>query len=139
MIEIIPAIDILEGKCVRLSKGDFSQVRVYSDEPVEMALAFAAAGVSRLHMVDLDGARSGKLGDLGVLNAVAKATPLVIDFSGGIRSADDLRRVFEKLSKNSTKWIDPRRRVGIGSARRHDGGRPRDKASIAVLTSTKVE
>jgi phosphoribosylformimino-5-aminoimidazole carboxamide ribotide isomerase len=95
MIEIIPAIDILDGKCVRLSNGDFSQVRVYSDEPVEIALAFAAAGVVRLHVVDLDGARSGNLGSLGVLNAVANATSLVIDFSGGIRSAEDVRRVFE--------------------------------------------
>jgi len=95
MIEIIPAIDILEGKCVRLSKGDFSQVRVYSDDPVEMALSFADAGVVRLHLVDLDAARSGRLGSLEVLNAIAGATPLVIDFSGGIRSDDDVRRVFD--------------------------------------------
>lgn len=95
MIEIIPAIDILEGKCVRLSKGDFSQVRVYSEDPIEIALAFAAAGVVRVHVVDLDGARSGSLGDLRVLAAIANATPLVVDFSGGIRSAEDVRRVFE--------------------------------------------
>src|SRR6188472_2573420 len=95
MIEIIPAIDILDGKCVRLSKGDFSQVRVYSDDPVQTAVSFADAGVVRLHLVDLDAARSGTLGNLHVLNAIADATSLVIDFSGGIRSDEDVRRVFD--------------------------------------------
>jgi phosphoribosylformimino-5-aminoimidazole carboxamide ribotide isomerase len=95
MIEIIPAIDVIDGKCVRLSKGDFSQMQVYSDDPVEMALTFAAAGVVRLHLVDLDAARSGRLGELDVLRAIADATPLVIDFSGGIRSAEHVRQVFD--------------------------------------------
>jgi phosphoribosylformimino-5-aminoimidazole carboxamide ribotide isomerase len=95
MIEIIPAIDILDGKCVRLSKGDFAQVKVYSEDPVEMARAFADAGLVRLHLVDLDGARSRRLGDLRVLKTIADAAPLVIDFSGGIRSLQDVRRVFE--------------------------------------------
>lgn len=95
MIEIIPAIDIIDGKCVRLSKGDFKHVKVYSEDPVETARSFADAGVVRLHLVDLDGARSGGLGDLGVLKAIADSVPLVIDFSGGIRSGDDIRRVFD--------------------------------------------
>ena len=95
MIEIIPAIDIIDGKCVRLSKGDFARVKVYSEDPVEMARSFADAGVVRLHLVDLDGARSGSLGNLTVLKNIADAAPLVIDFSGGIRSRDDATRVFE--------------------------------------------
>ena len=112
MIEIIPAIDILEGKCVRLFRGDFSQVRAYANDPVETARSFADAGVTRLHLVDLDGARSGSLGNLDVLNSIASATALVIDFSGGIRSAEDLRRVFDAgasiASMGSVAISDPK-------------------------------
>jgi phosphoribosylformimino-5-aminoimidazole carboxamide ribotide isomerase len=95
MIQVIPAIDLLDGNCVRLSKGDFSKVRVYSDDPVEVARSFADAGITRLHLVDLDAARSGTFQNLNILNAIANATPLAIDFSGGIRSAEDVRRVFD--------------------------------------------
>lgn len=95
MIEIIPAIDVINGSCVRLTKGDFARVKVYSEDPVEIARAFADAGIVRLHLVDLDGARSGRLGSLDILKTIADAVPLVIDFSGGIRSREDVRRVFD--------------------------------------------
>lgn len=91
---IIPAIDIIDGKCVRLTKGDFTQQKIYSDEPLEVAKQFADAGFSRLHIVDLDGARSGSVVNLKVLEAIASATKLVIDFGGGIKKITDLENVF---------------------------------------------
>ncbi|MGD9628967.1 MAG: 1-(5-phosphoribosyl)-5-[(5-phosphoribosylamino)methylideneamino]imidazole-4-carboxamide isomerase [Pyrinomonadaceae bacterium] len=95
MFEIIPAIDLLDGKCVRLSQGDFSQSTTYSDEPVEAAKRFEAAGLHRLHIVDLDGARSSKLTNLSVLEAISRNTKLSIDFGGGIKTMEDLRSVFD--------------------------------------------
>lgn len=95
MIEIIPAIDIIDGKCVRLTHGDFTQKTVYADDPLEVAKRFEGLGLSRLHMVDLDGAKSGKPSNLAVLVRVASATDLVIDFGGGIKTDDDLAAVFE--------------------------------------------
>jgi phosphoribosylformimino-5-aminoimidazole carboxamide ribotide isomerase len=94
MIQIIPAIDLMEGKCVRLTRGDFASKSTYSDDPVETAKAFEAIGIRRLHMVDLDGARSGKLQNIPVLERVAAETSLVIDFGGGVRSNADLHDVF---------------------------------------------
>lgn len=95
MIEIIPAIDIFGGKCVRLFQGDFSRQTVYDREPVEIARSFAARGIRRLHMVDLEGAKAGRPQNLGTLKSVAAATDLVIDFGGGIRTDDDITAVFE--------------------------------------------
>ncbi len=95
MIEIIPAIDIVDGKCVRLTHGDFAQKTVYADDPVEVAKRFEGLGLRRLHMVDLDGARSGKPSNLAVLDRVASATGLIIDFGGGIKTDDDLAAVFD--------------------------------------------
>ena len=92
MIEIIPAIDLINGRCVRLSQGDFDTEKVYGD-PLEMALRFEAAGLTRLHIVDLDGARSGKITNLAVLQNVAQHTKMKIDFSGGIRTTDDAQAV----------------------------------------------
>ncbi len=91
---IIPAIDIINGKCVRLTKGDYAQKVVYNDNPVEVAKQFEAAGIKRLHMVDLDGAKAGKITNLLVLEQVAAATDLSIDFGGGVKSITDVSNIF---------------------------------------------
>lgn len=93
MIKIIPALDIIDGKCVRLSQGDFSRRTVYPDDPVELALRFSDAGVERLHMVDLDGARTGRPVNLSTLERVAAASRLNIDYGGGIRTEEDVENV----------------------------------------------
>lgn len=94
-MEIIPAIDIIEGKCVRLTEGDYSQKTVYNDNPVDVAKSFEAAGIKRLHLVDLDGAKAGKVTNWKVLESIAKNTQLVIDFGGGIKQEADLKIVFD--------------------------------------------
>ena len=94
MIEIIPAIDIIEGKCVRLTHGDFARKTVYSDDPLELAKRFESIGLRRLHMVDLDGAKSGRPANLAVLESVAAGTGLTIDYGGGIKTEGDLENVF---------------------------------------------
>ena len=94
MIEIIPAMDLIGGKCVRLTQGDFLRETVYSDDPLETAKRFEAAGLTRLHMVDLDGARSGTPSNLHVLRHVASGTSLRIDYGGGIKSETDVEAVF---------------------------------------------
>ena len=94
MMQIIPAIDIIDGKCVRLSKGDFSQMKIYNEHPLEVALQFQDAGMSRLHLVDLDGARLGKVQNWKVLETLAGKTTLAIDFGGGIKSTKDVDIVF---------------------------------------------
>ena len=93
--EIIPALDILGGKCVRLSQGDYARSTVYNADPVEVALMFEDAGISRLHLVDLDGAREKHIVNHGVLERIALKTGLVIDFGGGLKSSEDLRIAFE--------------------------------------------
>lgn len=95
MIEIIPAIDLIDGKCVRLAQGDFSQSTIYSDDPLEMAKDFEAAGFSRLHIVDLDGARTGRIANLKVLEAISRNTDLTIDFGGGVKTDEDIKTVFD--------------------------------------------
>ncbi len=95
MIEIIPAIDIIGGKCVRLSKGDYEQKQIYSESPVDVAKSFEGAGCKRLHLVDLDGAKSNHIVNYNVLEKIASATNLVIDFGGGIKSEEDARIAFE--------------------------------------------
>ena len=94
-MEIIPAIDLIDGKCVRLSQGDFARRTVYADDPVAIAKSFDDVGISRLHMVDLDGARRGSPVNLGILEAVAASTRLVIDFGGGVKRDEDVARVFD--------------------------------------------
>jgi phosphoribosylformimino-5-aminoimidazole carboxamide ribotide isomerase len=94
MIEIIPAIDIIEGKCVRLTQGDYGQKKEYGD-PLEMAKVFEAHGIGRLHLVDLDGAREQRVVNYRILEQIASRTQLVIDTGGGLRSDGDLRIVFE--------------------------------------------
>lgn len=92
--EIIPAIDLIGGRCVRLRQGNFSAVTEYSDRPLDMALRFQDAGLRRLHIVDLDGARTGSSVHLHVLEAIATHTGLVIDYGGGISSLEILQSVF---------------------------------------------
>ena len=92
---IIPAIDIINGKCVRLTKGDYTQKIVYNDDPVEVAKQFADAGLERLHIVDLDGAKAGKIINLNVLEAIAFATDLKIDFGGGVKNITDVGKIFD--------------------------------------------
>jgi phosphoribosylformimino-5-aminoimidazole carboxamide ribotide isomerase len=90
---IIPAIDLIDGKCVRLTKGDYDQKKVYNENPVEVAKQFEAAGITRLHMVDLDGAKAGNIVNLKVLEAVASQTKLIIDFGGGVKKITDVEDV----------------------------------------------
>ena len=93
-MEIIPAIDIIEGKCVRLTQGDYAQKKVYNEHPLEVAKSFEGAGLSRLHLVDLDGAKAGQVKNWKVLETIAGKTSLVIDFGGGIKKEDDVKIVF---------------------------------------------
>jgi len=95
MIEIIPAIDLIDGKCVRLSQGDYSKKTVYNEHPLEVAKMFADAGIKRLHLVDLDGAKAHHIVNHKVLQTIATKTNLIIDFGGGLKSDDDLRIAFE--------------------------------------------
>jgi phosphoribosylformimino-5-aminoimidazole carboxamide ribotide isomerase len=95
MIEIIPAIDIIDGKCVRLSQGDYQTRKIYSEFPLEVAKEFEAAGIKRLHMVDLDGAKQGKIVNLQCLAEIAAKTALRIDFGGGIKTRYDVQSVFD--------------------------------------------
>ena len=94
MIELIPAIDIIEGNCVRLTKGDYDTKKVYGD-PLAMAQQFEDLGLHRLHVVDLDGAKSKHVVNLAALKAITTHTSLIVDFGGGIKSDDDLERAFE--------------------------------------------
>jgi len=93
-MQIIPAIDIIEGKCVRLSKGDYSQKKVYNERPLEVAKRFEDAGLERLHLVDLDGAKAGEVKNWKVLEQIADKTSLKIDFSGGISSDKSVEIAF---------------------------------------------
>lgn len=94
-IELIPAIDIIEGKCVRLSQGNYSSKTVYSENPLEVAQRFQDVGIRRLHLVDLDGAASNHIVNYKILEQIASHTDLVIDFGGGLKSDEDLRIAFE--------------------------------------------
>jgi len=95
MIDIIPAIDIIDGKCVRLSQGDYMQKKVYNENPLEVAKEFEAAGIKRLHLVDLDGAKAQHIVNYKVLYDIANNTSLIIDFGGGLKSNNDLEIAFQ--------------------------------------------
>ena len=95
MIEIIPAIDIIDGKCVRLSQGDYGQKTIYNENPLEVAKMFRDAGLKRLHLVDLDGAKAHHIVNQAVLQKIASHTDLIIDFGGGLKSDEDLKIAFE--------------------------------------------
>jgi phosphoribosylformimino-5-aminoimidazole carboxamide ribotide isomerase len=99
MIEIIPAIDLIGGKCVRLTQGDFARQKVYNENPLETAQEFEAFGLKRLHLVDLDGAKNGKVTNLKVLETIAENTNLTVDFGGGIKTDEDIQNVFDAGAK----------------------------------------
>ena len=94
MINIIPAIDIIGGKCVRLSKGDYAQKKVYADDPLEVAKNFERMGFRRLHVVDLDGAKSKHIVNYDTLRRITEETSLAVDFGGGIKSNEDVEKAF---------------------------------------------
>lgn len=93
-MQIIPAIDIIDAKCVRLTQGEYEQKKIYNEHPLEVAKAFEDAGLDRLHLVDLDGAKAGAVKNWKVLETIAAKTKLVIDFGGGIKKEDDVKIVF---------------------------------------------
>ena len=93
-MEIIPAIDIIDGKCVRLTQGDYAQKKIYNEHPLEVAKEFEGAGLQRLHLVDLDGAKAGQVKNWKVLETIAAKTGLTIDFGGGIKQQEDVHIVF---------------------------------------------
>ena len=101
-MRIIPAIDIIEGKCVRLSKGDYNTKKIYNEDPLEVALQFEDAGLTFLHLVDLDGAKAKHIVNWRVLEKLASRTQLNIDFGGGIKSDEDLRVAFESGAEQIT-------------------------------------
>ena len=94
MIEIIPAIDLIDGKCVRLSQGDYEAKKVYNEDPLEVAKMFEGAGIRRLHLVDLDGAKAKHIVNQSVLEKIASNTSLIIDFGGGVQSDEDIEIAF---------------------------------------------
>ncbi|HYJ91841.1 MAG TPA: 1-(5-phosphoribosyl)-5-[(5-phosphoribosylamino)methylideneamino]imidazole-4-carboxamide isomerase [Pyrinomonadaceae bacterium] len=110
-MEIIPAIDIINGKCVRLTQGDFSRQKTYLESPLEAAKQFKSVGLKRLHIVDLDGAKRGSPKNLEILESIASETNLTIDFGGGIKSDRDVKRVFDAgadmISVGSTAVREP--------------------------------
>ena len=94
-MNVIPAIDIIDGKCVRLSQGDFKRFKFYDESPLEMACKFEAAGIKYLHLVDLDGARSNRIVNYKVLESIVRNTGLEVDFGGGIKTNEDIQRAFD--------------------------------------------
>jgi len=118
-IAIIPAIDLIDARCVRLSQGDYNQKTIYNENPLEVAQMFEDAGIKRLHLVDLDGAKAGHIVNYKVLETIASKTRLVIDFGGGLKRDEDLRIAFEcgaemvtggsiavKDRETFTRWIE---------------------------------
>lgn len=102
MIEIVPAIDIIDGKLVRLTKGDYDQKTEYSQDPLEVAKKFESIGITRLHVVDLDGAKGGHIVNYKTLETIAGNTSLIVDFGGGIKSDEDAHIAFESGAKMIT-------------------------------------
>ena len=111
MIELIPAIDLIDGKCVRLTQGDYDTQKVYNEDPVEVAKMFEDHGIRRLHMVDLDGARAGRIINYRTLERVANRTALVIDFGGGLKQDGDLEIAFDSGAEMVTGG-----RIGVKQA-----------------------
>lgn len=110
-MKIIPAIDLINGKCVRLTQGDYSRRRTYMKNPLEVAKSFEDAGIRHLHLVDLDGAKASKIVNYIVLEKIASKTNLIIDFGGGIKRNEDLKIAFEsgadKVTGGSIAIQDP--------------------------------
>ena len=116
MIQLIPAIDIINGRCVRLTKGDYATEKVYADDPVAVAKEMEALGFRRLHVVDLDGARSHHVVNLDVLRGITKSTNLIVDFGGGVKTEEDLQQVLDAgaqmVTLGSIAVTDPQRVLG---------------------------
>lgn len=116
MIELIPAIDIIDGQCVRLTKGDYQQKTVYSDSPSQVAAEFQQLGFSRLHVVDLDGAKSKHIVNDDVLRRITAETRLTVDFGGGIKTDNDIEKAFEAgaamVTVGSVAVTEPQRFMG---------------------------
>ena len=101
-MEIIPAIDIIDGKCVRLTHGDYGRKKIYNEHPLEVAYQFEEAGLKRLHLVDLDGAKAGAVKNWNVLEAIAGRTKLVVDFGGGLTTEKEIKIVFDSGASLAT-------------------------------------
>lgn len=101
-MRIIPAIDIIDGKCVRLSQGDYNQKTIYNEDPLEVAKEFEANGIQYLHLVDLDGAKSAHVVNWKILERIASQTGLKVDFGGGVKTNEDIKMVFESGAKQVT-------------------------------------
>ncbi len=101
-MEIIPAIDLIDGKCVRLTKGDYDQKKIYNEDPLEVAKSFEDAGITKLHLVDLDGAKAMKIINASVLHRIASHTSLSIDFGGGVQSDEDIKIAFDHGAQQIT-------------------------------------
>jgi len=101
-MRIIPAIDIIEGKCVRLTKGDYSTKKIYNENPLEIAKEFEAHGIEYVHLVDLDGAKASHIVNYKILEQIASNTRLKIDFGGGLKSDEDLRIAFDSGANQVT-------------------------------------
>lgn len=101
-MKIIPAIDIIDGKCVRLSKGDYATKKIYSENPLEIAKEFENSGIQFLHLVDLDGAKSSHIVNRKVLETIARETSLHIDFGGGLKTLEDIETAFDSGAKQIT-------------------------------------
>ncbi|MDQ3393168.1 MAG: 1-(5-phosphoribosyl)-5-[(5-phosphoribosylamino)methylideneamino]imidazole-4-carboxamide isomerase [Bacteroidota bacterium] len=99
---IIPAIDIIDGKCVRLTQGNYNQKKIYNEDPLEVAKSFEASGIKRLHLVDLDGAKKKKIVNIKVLESIAAGTSLWIDFGGGVQSDEDIQMAFDAGAQQIT-------------------------------------
>lgn len=94
-MRIIPAIDLIDGKCVRLTQGDYGQKTVYNENPLEVAKEFEASGLQHLHLVDLDGAKAGKVVNWSVVEKITSQTQLIVDFGGGIKTDDEIKKLFD--------------------------------------------
>ncbi len=116
-MRIIPAIDIIDGKCVRLTQGDYAQKKIYNENPVDVAKSFEDAGLQYLHVVDLDGAKAGKVMNWKVVEALTSQTNLEVDFGGGIKTEEDIQRLFdagvEQVNLGSIAVKDPEKTQGM--------------------------
>ncbi len=116
MIELIPAIDLIDGKCVRLTKGDYAQKTVYNEDPLSQALEFEHLGFHRLHIVDLDGAKSKHIVNDAVLRSITQNTNLTVDFGGGIKTTEDIEKAFaagaHMVTVGSIAVTEPERFLG---------------------------
>lgn len=149
MIEIIPAIDIIDGKCVRLSQGDYNEKKVYNENPLEVAKTFEDHGIERLHLVDLDGAKAKKIINYKVLEEIATHTSLSIDFGGGIQSDKDIQTAFSSGAqmvtggsiavKNKELFVSWLKKYGSGNVILGADCKDRKIAISGWLESTEVD